>query len=116
MVDFKIDGSGVTDAGGVFRHAGTEARVGGPHPGRQAHSSFASFTDPDGNTFVLQEVTTRRPGRISHVVYCAAADLESALRDAAAAHDKYEGELGYSDPDWPAWYADHMARAAGLGG
>lgn len=103
------------DAGGVFHHAGTTARLAGPHPDRQSYGSFASFTDPDGNTFVLQEVTTRRPGRISHVVYRSAAELEAALRDAAGAHGKYEGELGHPDADWPAWYADHMARAAGLG-
>ena len=103
------------DAGGVFHHAGTVARVEGPHPTRQSYGSFASFTDPDGNTFVLQEVTTRRPGRISHVVYRSAGELETALRDAAAAHGKYEGELGHPDAEWPAWYADYMARAAGLG-
>ncbi|NUR58869.1 MAG: glyoxalase [Catenulispora sp.] len=103
------------DAGGVFHHAGTDARIEGPHPERQSYGSFASFADPDGNTFVLQEVTTRRPGRISHVVYRTAAELELALRDAAAAHGKYEDELGHPDPDWPTWYAEHMARAAGLG-
>jgi catechol 2,3-dioxygenase-like lactoylglutathione lyase family enzyme len=103
------------DAGGVFHHAGTTARVDGPHPARQSYGSFVSFTDPDGNTFVLQEVTTRRPGRISHVVYRSAADLELALRDAEAAHAQYEAELGHADKDWPVWYADHMARAAGLG-
>ncbi|NUT99896.1 MAG: glyoxalase [Saccharothrix sp.] len=103
------------DAGGVFHHAGTTARVAGPHPDRQSYGSFASFTDPDGNTFVLQEVTQRRPGRISHVVYRSAAELEAALRDAATAHGEHERELGAPDPDWPSWYADHMARAAGLG-
>lgn len=104
------------DAGGVFHHAGTVDRVAGPHPQRQSYGSFASFTDPDGNTFVLQEVTTRRPGRISHVVYRSAAELEQALRDAAAAHGEYErDELGHEDKDWPVWYAAHMARAAGLG-
>ena len=103
------------DAGGVFHHAGTIARVSGPHPNRQSYGSFASFADPDGNTFVLQEVTERRPGRISHVVYRSTAELEAALRDAATAHAKNEGGLDHSDPDWPAWYADYMASAAGLG-
>ena len=103
------------DAGGVFHHAGTVDRVAGPHPQRQSYGSFASFTDPDGNTFVLQEVTTRRPGRISHVVYRSAAELEQALRDAATAHGEYERELGHEDKDWPVWYAAHMASAAGLG-
>ena len=51
------------DAGGVFHHAGTEARVAGPDPKRTSYGSFASFTDPDGNTWMLQEVTTRLPGR-----------------------------------------------------
>ncbi|MEV4558162.1 VOC family protein [Kitasatospora sp. NPDC049285] len=104
------------DAGGVFHHAGDAERVAGPHPARQSYGSFASFADPDGNTFVLQEVTTRRPGRIGHVVYRSAEELEAALRDAALAHHGYEVELGHRDEDWPVWYAAHMARAAGLDG
>lgn len=103
------------DAGGVFHHAGTTGRVPGPHPARQSYSSFASFADPDGNTFTLQEVTTRRPGRINHVVYGSVAEVEQALRDAAAAHGKHEEELGHSDENWPAWYAAYLAKAAGLG-
>jgi catechol 2,3-dioxygenase-like lactoylglutathione lyase family enzyme len=51
------------DAGGVFHHAGTDARVSGPDPERRSYSSFASFSDPDGNGWVLQEITTRLPGR-----------------------------------------------------
>ncbi len=51
------------DAGGVFYHAGTDHRVPGPDPERRSYSSFASFTDPDGNGWVLQELTTRLPGR-----------------------------------------------------
>ena len=51
------------DAGGVFHHAGTEGRVSGPDPERSSYSSFASFADPDGNEWVLQEITTRLPGR-----------------------------------------------------
>jgi catechol 2,3-dioxygenase-like lactoylglutathione lyase family enzyme len=51
------------DAGGVFHHAGTEARVAGPAPERQSYGSFASFSDPDGNTWFVQEITTRLPGR-----------------------------------------------------
>jgi hypothetical protein len=102
------------DAGGVFHHAGTKDRVAGPHSERQSYGSFLSFEDPDGNGFVLQEVTTRRPGRISHVVYGSVAEVEQALRDAAAAHGRHEIELGREDPNWPAWYAAYMARAAGL--
>jgi catechol 2,3-dioxygenase-like lactoylglutathione lyase family enzyme len=51
------------DAGGVFHHAGTDGRVPGPDPDRRSYASFASFNDPDGNGWVLQEITTRLPGR-----------------------------------------------------
>jgi catechol 2,3-dioxygenase-like lactoylglutathione lyase family enzyme len=51
------------DAGGVFHHAGTDGRVSGPDPERRSYSSFASFSDPDGNGWVLQEITSRLPGR-----------------------------------------------------
>jgi catechol 2,3-dioxygenase-like lactoylglutathione lyase family enzyme len=51
------------DAGGVFEHAGTEHRLPGPDPNRTSYSSFASFNDPDGNRWVLQEITERLPGR-----------------------------------------------------
>jgi hypothetical protein len=51
------------DAGGIFHHAGTEGRVPGPDPKRRDYASFASFSDPDGNGWVLQEVKTRAPGR-----------------------------------------------------
>jgi catechol 2,3-dioxygenase-like lactoylglutathione lyase family enzyme len=51
------------DAGGVFHHAGTEGRVAGPAPDHQSYGSFASFSDPDGNGWLLQEITTRLPGR-----------------------------------------------------
>jgi catechol 2,3-dioxygenase-like lactoylglutathione lyase family enzyme len=52
------------DADGVFHHAGTTARVPGPDPERRSYCSFASFSDPDGNGWLLQEVTTRLPGRV----------------------------------------------------
>ncbi len=51
------------DAGGVFHHAGAEGRVPGPHPERRTYASWASFSDPDGNSFLLQEITSRAPGR-----------------------------------------------------
>ncbi|MET1075016.1 MAG: VOC family protein [Umezawaea sp.] len=102
------------DAGGVFHHAGERDRVTGPQPDRRSYGSFLSFEDPDGNGFVLQEVTERLPGRIGQVVYRSAAELEQALRDAAAAHGAHEEELGHEDVDWPAWYAGYMAGQAGL--
>jgi len=51
------------DAGGVFHHAETDARVPGLAPERTSYGSFASFSDPDGNGWMLQEITTRLPGR-----------------------------------------------------
>jgi catechol 2,3-dioxygenase-like lactoylglutathione lyase family enzyme len=51
------------DAGGIFHHAGTNGRVPGPHPERRTYASWASFSDPDGNSFLLQEITSRVPGR-----------------------------------------------------
>ncbi|WP_328468487.1 VOC family protein [Actinoplanes sp. NBC_00393] len=102
------------DAGGVFHHAGATDRVAGPHPDRQSYGSFVSFSDPDGNVFHLQEVTERRPGRVGNVVYGSVAEVEKALREAAAAHGVHEKELGHYDEEWPSWYAAYMAKAAGL--
>jgi catechol 2,3-dioxygenase-like lactoylglutathione lyase family enzyme len=105
------------DAGGVFHHGGTEGRVPGPAPGRRSYGSFLSFSDPDGNGWVLQEVTTRLPGRVDPTTtgYRSADDLAGALRRAAAAHGEHETRIGHADPDWPAWYADYMVREqAGL--
>ncbi|SHN46667.1 VOC family protein [Cryptosporangium aurantiacum] len=102
------------DAGGVFHHAGRKDRVPGLQPERRSYGSFATFTDPDGNLFTLQEVTERHPGRITQVVYGSVAEVEQALRAAAIAHGKHEEELGHADAEWPAWYAAYMARAAGL--
>jgi catechol 2,3-dioxygenase-like lactoylglutathione lyase family enzyme len=64
LVGYGVDVSDVFhDAGGVFHHAGTKNRVPGPDPQRRSYCSFASFKDPDGNNWTLQELTTRLPGR-----------------------------------------------------
>ncbi|MGX7678812.1 VOC family protein [Jatrophihabitans sp. DSM 45814] len=97
------------DAGGVFHHAGTTGRVSGPSSDRQSYGSWLSFSDPDGNTWFIQEVTSRLPGRVAAApAYDSAADLAGALRRAAAAHGKHEEETGKEDPDWPDWYAHYM--------
>ncbi|KAA9376237.1 glyoxalase [Microbispora cellulosiformans] len=100
------------DAGGVFHHAGTDARVPGADPQRGSYGSFLSFSDPDGNGWVLQEVTTRLPGRLdpSVTTFTSASDLAAALRRAAAAHGEHEARTGAEDPEWPDWYADYMVR------
>jgi predicted enzyme related to lactoylglutathione lyase len=90
--------------------------VGGPAPDHGSYGSYAVFNDPDGNGWLLQEVTTRFPGRIdSHATtFASAADLASALRRAEAAHGEHEKRTGERDADWPSWYAAYMvAEQAG---
>ena len=86
-------------------------RVGGPAPDHATYSSFATFSDPDGNGWLLQEVTTRLPGRIAsaNTSFASSADLASALRRAEAAHGEHEKRSGgQRDENWPDWYAAYM--------
>jgi len=102
--------------GAQFQPDGMNGRVGGRAPDHASYSSFATFSDPDGNGWLLQEVTTRLPGRIdaAETVFASAADLASALRRASAAHGDHEKRIGKADPDWPDWYAAYMvAEQAG---
>lgn len=84
--------------------------VSGPHPLRQSYSSFATFKDPDGNSFRLQEITTRLPGRVSgtKTQYLSSAELAKALRRAEAAHGEHEKRTGQRDANWSDWYAEYM--------
>jgi len=91
-------------------------RVGGPDPEHRSYRSFASFSDPDGNGWLLQEITTRLPGRIdsSAISFASASDLASAFRRAEAAHGEHEKRTGKRDENWPDWYAKYMvAEQAG---
>lgn len=94
----------------VFHLDGTR-RVPGPAPGRASFGSFVSFSDRDGNNWLVQEVTTRVPGRTTSVLaaYGSAAALADALRRAEAAHGRHEKEIGRPDPDWPEFYARYLA-------
>ena len=85
-------------------------RVSGRAAENTSYGTFATFSDPDGNTWLLQEVTTRLPGRIdtTETAYASVNDLESALRRAAAAHGEHESRTGQADENWPAWYARYM--------
>jgi catechol 2,3-dioxygenase-like lactoylglutathione lyase family enzyme len=89
-----------------------DARVAGAAPDGATYGSFASFSDPDGNTWLLQEITSRLPGRIEPAAtsFASAGDLAKALRRAAAAHGEHEARTGREDPDWPDWYAEYMVR------
>ncbi len=87
-------------------------RVSGPDPEHRSYRSFASFHDPDGNGWLLQEITTRLPGRVAGgTAYTSASDLAQALRRAEAAHGEHEKRTGgQRDENWPDWYAEYMLR------
>jgi catechol 2,3-dioxygenase-like lactoylglutathione lyase family enzyme len=92
-------------------------RIAGPDPDHKSYSSFATFNDPDGNRWLLQEVTTRLPGRIDtgQTTFASTPDLAAALRRAEAAHGEHEARIGARDEDWPDWYAAYMvAEQAGV--
>jgi catechol 2,3-dioxygenase-like lactoylglutathione lyase family enzyme len=104
------------DAGGVYAGADQpylfgRARVSGRDPEGRSYRSFASFSDPDGNGWLLQEITTRAPGRITgDTTYVSAGDLSQALRRASTAHGRHEARTGQADANWPDWYALYMVR------
>jgi catechol 2,3-dioxygenase-like lactoylglutathione lyase family enzyme len=85
-------------------------RVNGPDPEHRSYRSFASFRDPDGNGWLLQEITARLPGRIDDTAttFASANDLASAFRRAEAAHGEHEKRIGERDANWPDWYAAYM--------
>ena len=86
-------------------------RVSGPDPDHRSYRSYASFSDPDGNGWLLQEVTARLAGRVDAdaTTFTSSAELAAALRRAAAAHGEHEKRTGQHDADWPGWYAEYMA-------
>ena len=104
------------DAGDV--HAGTDepylfgrVRVSGLDPEHRSYRSFASFSDPDGNGWLLQEVTARLPGRVDANVttFTSSTELTAALRRASVAHGEHEKRTGgQRDENWPDWYAAYM--------
>ena len=96
--------------GAQFQPVGSDGRVAGPADEHATYSSFATFTDPDGNTWLLQEVTTRLPGRIDtgETSYASVDDLATALRRVAAAHGEHEKRTGEYDENWPDWYAAYL--------
>ena len=93
-----------------------DGRVSGPAPDHGSYQSFATVSDPDGNGWLLQEITTRLPGRVdaAGTSFASAADLADAMRRASAAHGEHEKRIGAADPNWPDWYAAYMvAEQAG---
>jgi catechol 2,3-dioxygenase-like lactoylglutathione lyase family enzyme len=105
------------DAGDA--HAGADEpylfgrlRVSGPDPEHRSYRSFASFSDADGNGWLLQEITARLPGRVdTHgTTFTSSTELAIALRRAAAAHGEHEKRSGQRDENWPDWYAEYIVR------
>lgn len=102
-------GAGI-DVGEIF-HLTPVGQATGLDPERGTYRSLAVFSDPDGNSWLLQEITTRLPGRIDTGVslFGSASDLASAMRRAEAAHGVHEKRLGRRDENWSDWYAEYMA-------
>ena len=93
-----------------FSHLGPNGPESGLDPERGSYRSRASFSDPDGNTWLLQEITSRLPGRVESATtsYGSVSDLVGALRRAATAHGEHEKRTGEADANWPDWYAEYM--------
>jgi catechol 2,3-dioxygenase-like lactoylglutathione lyase family enzyme len=103
--------------GAQFQPDGAPGRVSGPSPDHATYGSFTTFSDPDGNVWLLQEVTNRLPGRIDtgETSFASVEDLASALRRAESAHGEHEKRIGAADQNWPDWYAAYMiAEQAGI--
>jgi catechol 2,3-dioxygenase-like lactoylglutathione lyase family enzyme len=119
LVDRAVEVSEVFHAatpGAQFQPGDTSGRARGPAADHESYGSFATFSDPDGNGWLLQEVTVRLPGRVdaAETAFASAADLASALRRAEAAHGEHEKRTGEADANWPDWYAAYMvAEQAG---
>jgi catechol 2,3-dioxygenase-like lactoylglutathione lyase family enzyme len=96
----------------VFHRAGPgKPPVSGPDPEQRSYFTYATFSDPDGNEWLLQQVTNRFPGRIdpSATSFASASDLASAMRRASAAHGEHEARTGgQRDENWPDWYATYL--------
>jgi len=113
LIAHGVDASQVfhCETGTACRFSAIGARVTGPHPERLSYYSFVSFSDPDGNGWLLQEVTKRLAGRVAgNATYTSAHDLAQAMIRARKAHEQHEKRTGQSDANWPDWYAEYMLR------
>ena len=117
LVANGVESSGIFhDPTGNFNRFDPSVRVAGPDPDRATYASFEAFTDPDGNGWVLQEVTARFPGRIdaAGTSFATERDLADALHRVHAAHTEHEKLTGEYDEQWPEWYAKYLvAEQAG---
>jgi catechol 2,3-dioxygenase-like lactoylglutathione lyase family enzyme len=117
LVGNGVDASEVFhDARGGYNRFDPAVRASGPDPERRTYASFVIFNDPDGNGWLLQEITTRLPGRVDSdgTTFASVSDLASAMRRASVAHGEHETRVGKADANWPDWYATYMvAEQAG---
>lgn len=111
-VSEPFHGAGDAHAGPDEPYLFGSVRANGVDPKRGSYSSFASFSDPDGNGWLFQEVTARLPGRIAagDTSFASQADLAAALRRAAVAHGEHETRIGGHDENWADWYADYIVH------
>ena len=104
------------EVGEIF-HLGPGGPTPGVSPEHQSYGSYAMLSDPDGNGWLFQEVTSRLPGRVDAAAteYGSVADLADAMRRASVAHGEHEKRMGGEyDTNWPDWYAEYMvAEQAG---
>jgi catechol 2,3-dioxygenase-like lactoylglutathione lyase family enzyme len=102
---------GGAEVSAVFHRAGPgQPPLAGRDPAGRSYVSFATFSDPDGNSWLLQEVTARLPGRVDAeaATFSSPVELAGALRRAAAAHGEHEKRNGGPDASWPDWYAEYL--------
>jgi catechol 2,3-dioxygenase-like lactoylglutathione lyase family enzyme len=118
LVGYQVDVSEVFhDEGGVFHHAGAKGRVPGPDPEGRSYCTWASFSDPDGNGWLLQEITTRLPGRVAPEPTDRGGALEATtlgqfLQEAEKRHGAYQATA--PKHHWSRWYAGYIvARERG---
>jgi catechol 2,3-dioxygenase-like lactoylglutathione lyase family enzyme len=116
LVSHGVQASEVFHEGAPGGRFHPDGRVSGPAPDGASYGSFASFRDPDGNGWLVQEITSRLPGRVDQAAtsFASVSDLAGAMRRAEAAHGEHEKRIGHADADWPDWYARYMvAQQAG---
>ncbi len=116
LVSHGVEAGEVFHEGAPGARFNADGRLSGPAPDDASYGSFVSFRDPDGNSWLLQEITARLPGRVDQAAtsFASASDLADAMRRASAAHGEHEKRIGQADANWPDWYARYMvAEQAG---
>jgi hypothetical protein len=113
LISREIDASEVLDRTKNLgcRFSGTDGYPRSLSPEHSSYRLFVCFRDPDGNGWLLQEVTARLPGRFfGNTAFVSADDLSRALQRAAATHRRHEARIGRGDPDWADWYGHYLSR------